>query len=113
VLKAFEELLSLGALNKTEQLTEHGRKMALFPLDPKFSKVLLSAADLHCSEECITIISLLSADNIIVRTSEKPRDSHTDVRDADDSVSLVSSFSDPLGRKYVVRFKYVTIGLSR
>ena len=41
--RAMEELYALGALNETLQVTDMGRKMAVFPVDPKFSKCILAA----------------------------------------------------------------------
>jgi HrpA-like RNA helicase len=52
-------------------LTKLGRKMAEFPLDPPVSKMLISSVDLGCSEEVLTIIGMLSAQNIFYRPREK------------------------------------------
>eukprot|EP00048_Salpingoeca_helianthica_P008882 m.127599 g.127599 ORF g.127599 m.127599 type:complete len:212 (+) comp14710_c0_seq3:598-1233(+) len=41
-----------------------GRQMAQFPLDPRFSRSLLSAKALHCGDELVSIISLLSVESI-------------------------------------------------
>ena len=41
--------------------------MAEFPLDPKLSKMLLTSIDLGCSEEVLTIVSMLSVQNIFYR----------------------------------------------
>lgn len=46
------------------QLTDLGRSMARFPLEPRFSKTLLMSRDFACSEDMLTIISLLSVDTI-------------------------------------------------
>jgi HrpA-like RNA helicase len=48
-------------------LTRLGRKMAEFPLDPPVSKMLIASVDLGCSEEILTIIGMLSAQNIFYR----------------------------------------------
>lgn len=52
-------------------LTKLGRKMAEFPLDPPVSKMLIASVDLGCSEEVLTIIGMLSAQNIFYRPREK------------------------------------------
>lgn len=52
-------------------LTKLGRKMAEFPLDPPVSKMLIASVDLGCSEEILTIIGMLSAQNIFYRPREK------------------------------------------
>lgn len=41
--------------------------MAEFPLDPPVSKMLIASVDLGCSEEVLTIIGMLSAQNIFYR----------------------------------------------
>lgn len=45
--------------------------MAEFPLDPAMSKVLLASVDLACSDEIITIMSMLQVQNIFYRPREK------------------------------------------
>jgi HrpA-like RNA helicase len=52
-------------------LTRLGRKMAEFPLEPPMSKVLIASVDLGCSDEILTILSMLSAQNIFYRPKEK------------------------------------------
>lgn len=50
---AINQLIALDAINSKKQndLTELGRKMAKFPLDPKYSKILLSAPSFGCLNE--------------------------------------------------------------
>jgi HrpA-like RNA helicase len=45
--------------------------MAEFPLEPPMSKVLIASVDLGCSDEILTILSMLSAQNIFYRPKEK------------------------------------------
>ena len=45
--------------------------MAMFPLDPRYSKAIISAEQLGCTEEVITIVSLLSGDTIFVTPATK------------------------------------------
>ncbi|XP_029069217.1 ATP-dependent RNA helicase DHX33 [Monodon monoceros] len=68
VQAAIAQLELLGALeNKDGQLTltPIGRKMAAFPLEPKFAKTILLSPKFHCTEEILTIISLLSVDSVL------------------------------------------------
>lgn len=58
LLNSMFQLWMLGALGSTGQLTDLGRKMAEFPLDPPLSKMLISGAAYGCSEE-ILVIALL------------------------------------------------------
>merc|ERR1711959_500221 len=68
---ALEILYHLGALDEEGLLTRLGRKMAEFPLDPPMSKVLLASVDLGCSDEIITIMSMIQVQNIFYRPKEK------------------------------------------
>ncbi|GAB4845413.1 Pre-mRNA-splicing factor ATP-dependent RNA helicase DEAH1 [Ancistrocladus abbreviatus] len=65
LLKALELLYALGALNKLGELTKVGRRMAEFPLDPMLSKMIVVSDKYKCSEEIITIASMLSIGNSI------------------------------------------------
>ncbi|KAL4424788.1 hypothetical protein ABPG77_000828 [Micractinium sp. CCAP 211/92] len=71
LISALEQLYNLGALDDEGLLTRLGRKMAEFPLDPPVSKMLIASVDLGCSEEVLTIIGMLSAQNIFYRPKEK------------------------------------------
>lgn len=51
---AIKQLSALGAVSvagKALELTEVGRHMAKFPLDPKYSKMLMMAPSFGCLEE--------------------------------------------------------------
>eukprot|EP00899_Mesostigma_viride_P013186 jgi/Mesvir1/21869/Mv04246-RA.1 len=71
LLSAMEQLYNLGALDEEGLLTRLGRKMAEFPLEPPMSKMLLASIDLGCSEEVLTIVAMLSAQNVFYRPREK------------------------------------------
>uniref|UniRef100_A0A670Y256 RNA helicase n=1 Tax=Pseudonaja textilis TaxID=8673 RepID=A0A670Y256_PSETE len=65
---AIEQLALLGAAEKKDDqliLTPLGKKMAAFPLEPKFSKTILMSPRFHCTEEILTIVSLLSVDSVL------------------------------------------------
>lgn len=53
-------MLISGAIDSemNSQLTVLGKKMSAFPIDPKYSKVLLSAPEFHCLEEVMVFASL-------------------------------------------------------
>ena len=65
LLRALEMLYALGALNDVGELTKLGRRMAEFPLDPMLSKAVLASDEAKCSEEVVTIVSMLSVGNSI------------------------------------------------
>lgn len=51
------------------ELTELGRKMAQFPLDPKLARCILAAEKLNCVDEVLKIVSVLSVENVFVNDS--------------------------------------------
>ncbi|ORY38513.1 P-loop containing nucleoside triphosphate hydrolase protein [Rhizoclosmatium globosum] len=71
LITAMETLYQLGALDQEGLLTRLGRKMAEFPLEPNLSKMLILSVDLGCSDEILTIVAMLSAQNIFYRPKEK------------------------------------------
>ena len=73
LVAAMHQLYTLGALDDEGLLTRLGRKMAEFPLDPPLSKVLIVSAspDFHCSEEALSIVAMLSVQNVFFRPREK------------------------------------------
>lgn len=71
LLFAIEQLTALGALDKSGELTHLGRRMAEFPLEPKMSKAIITAELYGCTEEVLTIMSMLSVNGTIFF---KPKD---------------------------------------
>lgn len=73
VNEAFEQLKLLGAIEHIQSttLTSLGKKMGQFPLDPRFSKVLLAAHAYSCLEEAMTIVALLSCESILLTPPSK------------------------------------------
>ncbi|KAL6463820.1 hypothetical protein MHYP_G00282110 [Metynnis hypsauchen] len=65
---AVEQLDLLGAVERKDDqvcLTPLGKKMACFPLEPRFAKTILISPEFSCSEEVLTIVSLLSVDSVL------------------------------------------------
>lgn len=62
---AIEQLTALGALDHSGELTLLGRRMAEFPLEPKMSKSIIISETYGCSEEILTIMSMLSVNGSI------------------------------------------------
>ncbi len=60
LIRALEQLYALGALNDRGELTKLGRKMAEFPLDPMMSKAVIGSEEFGCTNEVLTIVSMLS-----------------------------------------------------
>ncbi|PHH69289.1 hypothetical protein CDD82_7858 [Ophiocordyceps australis] len=65
------DLWALGALDNLGELTGLGRRMSAFPMDPSLSKLLVTADEYGCSEEMVTIVSMLSVPNVFYRPKER------------------------------------------
>jgi len=71
LISAMQSLYHLTALDEEGLLTKLGRRMAEFPLEPNLSKVLIMSVNLRCSDEVLTIVSMLSVQNVFYRPKEK------------------------------------------
>ncbi|KAF7727863.1 ATP-dependent RNA helicase dhx8 [Apophysomyces ossiformis] len=69
VKNALKQLYLLGAIDEVGKLTPLGDKMSYFPLSPSLAKVLISSAEeYHCSDEVLTIVSILAGENDLFRS---------------------------------------------
>ncbi|XP_031561491.1 pre-mRNA-splicing factor ATP-dependent RNA helicase PRP16-like [Actinia tenebrosa] len=75
ILNSMYQLWILGALDNTGALTPLGRQMVEFPLDPAMSKMLIVSVDMDCSDEVLTIVSMLSVPAIFYRPKGREEDS--------------------------------------
>ncbi|KDP42854.1 hypothetical protein JCGZ_23796 [Jatropha curcas] len=71
LVSAMDQLYGLGALDEEGLLTKTGRLMAVFPLGPPLSKLLVASEYLGCSDEILTIIAMIQTGNIFYRPREK------------------------------------------
>ncbi|XP_030382951.1 ATP-dependent RNA helicase DHX33 isoform X2 [Scaptodrosophila lebanonensis] len=73
ISNAYTTLENLGAIKsaKLPNITSLGRLMSQFPLDPKYSKLLLSAPTFGCMEEMLSLVAVLSTENIYVNPPDK------------------------------------------
>jgi pre-mRNA-splicing factor ATP-dependent RNA helicase DHX38/PRP16 len=69
------DLWALGALDNLGELTDLGRKMNAFPMDPSLAKLLIMSEVYGCSEEMVTIVSMLSVPNVFYRPKERQEES--------------------------------------
>lgn len=74
IIQALKELYELGALNDSGNITEIGSKMALLPLAPHLSNVLLRANEMNVLSPVIDIVSCLSVENLILNPLPEERD---------------------------------------
>jgi pre-mRNA-splicing factor ATP-dependent RNA helicase DHX38/PRP16 len=71
ILHSLYELWMLGAIDNSGLLTSIGREMVELPLDPPLSKMVVMGSKLECNSEILTIVSMLSVQNIFFRPSER------------------------------------------
>ncbi|KAI3329390.1 P-loop containing nucleoside triphosphate hydrolase protein [Xylariaceae sp. AK1471] len=69
------DLWALGALDNLGELTDLGGKMNAFPMDPSLAKLLIMSEEYGCSEEMVTIVSMLSVPNVFYRPRERQEES--------------------------------------
>jgi ATP-dependent helicase HrpB len=72
--QALEMLLNLGALHRDDlRPTPLGRKMSAFPLHPRFSRMLLTAADLGCLPEAALCSAIEQGRDILLKPTEQTK----------------------------------------
>ncbi|OIR59198.1 MAG: pre-mRNA-splicing factor ATP-dependent RNA helicase [Amphiamblys sp. WSBS2006] len=71
MMRALEQLNYLGALDDDGNLTELGRRMAEFPLDPQLSKAILSSDAYKCTDSVVTIASFLAVPSVFHRPADR------------------------------------------
>lgn len=71
------DLWALGALNNVGQLTPLGHKMSKFPMEPSLSKLVIMSIEYGCTEEMLTIVSMLSVPSVFYRPKERQEESDT------------------------------------
>ncbi|KAK3493186.1 pre-mRNA splicing factor ATP-dependent RNA helicase PRP43 [Neurospora crassa] len=67
MMRALEELNYLACLDDDGELTRLGSLASEFPLDPALAVMLISSPEFYCSNEILSIVSLLSVPSIWVR----------------------------------------------
>ena len=75
ILNSMYQLWILGALDNVGGLTKLGSKMVEFPVDPPLAATLLKAESLGCSNEILTVISMLSVPSVFFRPKDREEES--------------------------------------
>lgn len=88
MITAMEQLYALSALDDEGLLTRLGRKMADFPMDPPMAKMLIASIELGCSAEVLSIVAMLSIQNVFYRP--KDRQAQADAKRAKCTFMLTS-----------------------
>ncbi|GAW81615.1 pre-mRNA-splicing factor ATP-dependent RNA helicase PRP16 [Plasmodium gonderi] len=70
IINSLHELWILGAINNEGNLTDIGKKMILFPLDPPLSKIVIYSEKFECTKEVLIIVSMLSSAAIFLEAKE-------------------------------------------
>ncbi|KAF9496560.1 Asp-Glu-Ala-His box polypeptide 16, isoform CRA_f [Pleurotus eryngii] len=111
LMRALEMLYALGALNDRGELTKLGRRMAEFPVDPMLSKAIISSEKYSCTDEVLTIISMLSeSSSLFYRPKDKKL--HADqarqnfVRSGGDHFTLLNVWEQWAETNYSQQFCY-------
>ncbi|XP_011641482.1 putative ATP-dependent RNA helicase DHX30, partial [Pogonomyrmex barbatus] len=63
IQKAIKNLVNLGIIDDEENLTTLGKRIALFPTHPKFSKALVYSSIFNCIHPVVTIASVFSSED--------------------------------------------------
>ncbi|KAH9836800.1 P-loop containing nucleoside triphosphate hydrolase protein [Rhodofomes roseus] len=71
MLNSMYQLWVLGALDNVSDLTQAGRKMSEFPMEPSMAKMLIVSVEYKCSAEMLTIVSMLSVPSVFYRPKER------------------------------------------
>ena len=75
LLTSMYQLWVLGALDNMGNLTPLGQKMSEFPMEPSLAKILIMSVEYRCSEEMLTIVSMLSVPTVFYRPKERQEES--------------------------------------
>lgn len=75
LLTSMYQLWVLGALDNMGNLAPLGQKMSEFPMEPSLAKILIMSVDYQCSEEMLTIVSMLSVPTVFYRPKERQEES--------------------------------------
>ena len=71
ILNSMYSLWILGALDNTGGLTKLGSKMVEFPVDPPLAQMLIKAEETGCSNEILTVVSMLSVPSVWFRPKDR------------------------------------------
>lgn len=75
ITNSMYQLWVLGALDNMGNMTTLGKRMSDFPMEPSMAKILIMSVEYGCSEELLTIVSMLSVPNVFYRPKERQEES--------------------------------------
>lgn len=71
LVKSLRMLFLLDAIDADGKLTDMGKTMSEFPLEPQFSRTVLAAEALGCAGDVLTLVSVLSSEGVWYRPSRQ------------------------------------------
>ena len=108
IAEGYRTLREVNALDRDRNLTDHGRRMARLPVDPRLGRMLIEACKEDCLTEMLPIIAALETQDPRERPAEKTREAdeaHARWKDAEsDFIGIlrlwrdVTRFRDARGR---------------
>ncbi|QLG72366.1 hypothetical protein HG535_0D00730 [Zygotorulaspora mrakii] len=102
---AIQLLQYLGSLDADEKITEDGKIMSLFPLSPRFSKLLLVSEEGGCLSYAVSIVSALSVGDPFIKEQELGIGNQPNHEEKLDEVDHSLSYAEK-ERQKVLRTKY-------
>lgn len=97
-IRLLQELQAVEFKQRRLHLSEVGRKMARFPLDPKYARMLLAAGQMDCVYEVMVITAGLSVQDPRERPHDKQQkadEAHSEFKDKDsDLISLLNLYQN-------------------
>ncbi|KAI9465636.1 P-loop containing nucleoside triphosphate hydrolase protein [Lactarius psammicola] len=77
---ALRTLWLLDAIDNSRRLTDFGRSLAMFPLEPLHAATLLASVKHRCTSEVVSILSLLSSSAPLFPDTTSQRDAASEAR---------------------------------
>lgn len=71
VTMAMLDLLALDAIDEQKRITDLGKAMSSFPLEPTSARILLASFELGCPNEIVSLVALMAfADSVLISSSQ-------------------------------------------
>jgi HrpA-like RNA helicase len=83
--QAMVTLITQKAVDREMKVTKLGRQMSAFPIEPRYSKVLICSAKFEVTHQVLTIVAMLNTENVFYTPSGTSRASGTILGKAESS----------------------------
>lgn len=88
IMEALKQLHLLNAINEDGKVNDFGREMCKLPMEPHFSKCVLISKYLHCQDDVLTIVALLSSEKLFSQVSRHDERRYSQFQDTMQHVML-------------------------